>query len=249
MFRIALCDDNEQFIKFENEIIQDYFLSSGENCSIDSYNCGADLLKDENKLANYNLILLDCEMPGISGLEAAEVIRKKGINVPIAFSTNYYDFTIKGYHYGLVRYLVKTEDSFRDNIVECIKYVRSIKKENEYLSIKVNGVMQTYKQSDIVWITSDKHYIILYIKNGEDESWRCSEIKVRMKIEDITDNLSSAFMRVHLRNIVNMNYVVEFSSYFVVINISSKDKKNVSMTIRNKQKLMKEYYAYKGSLL
>jgi len=46
-----------------------------------------------------------------------------------------------------------------------------------------------------------------------------------------------------------MNYVVEFSSYFVVIDISSKDKKNVSMTIRNKQKLMKEYYAYKGSLL
>ena len=249
MFRIALCDDNEQFIKFENEIIQDYFLSSGENCSIDSYNCGADLLKDENKLANYNLILLDCEMPDVSGLEAAEVIREKGINVPIAFSTNYYDFTIKGYHYGLVRYLVKTEDSFRDNIIECIKYVKSIKKENEYLSIKVNGVMQTYKQSDIVWITSDKHYIKLFVKNEAEGTWNCSEIKVRMKLEDITDSLSSAFLRVHNRNIVNMDYISEFSPYFVVLNTSSQTKTNISMTVRNKRDLQKKYYAYKGSLL
>ncbi|WP_294242264.1 LytR/AlgR family response regulator transcription factor [Pseudobutyrivibrio sp.] len=249
MFRIALCDDNEQFIKFENEIIQDYFLSSGENCSIDSYNCGADLIKDDNKLANYNLILLDCEMPGISGLEAAEVIREKGINVPIAFSTNYYDFTIKGYHYGLVRYLVKTEDSFRDNIIECIKYVKSIKKENEYLSIKVNGVMQTYKQSDIVWITSDKHYIKLFVKNEAEDTWNCSEIKVRMKLEDITDSLSSAFLRVHNRNIVNMDYISEFSPYFVVLNTSSQTKTNISMTVRNKRDLHKKYYAYKGSLL
>ena len=56
MFRIALCDDNEQFIKFENEIIQDYFLSSGENCSIDSYNCGADLIKEDGNYLRSRLL-------------------------------------------------------------------------------------------------------------------------------------------------------------------------------------------------
>ncbi len=249
MFRIALCDDNEKFISLEKEIVSEYFSSSNEKCYIDAYNCGSDLIDDENKLANYNLILLDCEMPGMSGLEAAQIIREKGINVPIAFSTNYYDFTIKGYHYGLVRYLVKTEDSFRDNIIECIKYVKSLKAESEHLSIKVDGVMQTFRQSDIVWITSDKHYLHFYIKNEVNGAWHCSELKVRMKIEDIIGILGSAFLRVHQRNIVNMNYIVEFTSYFVVIDISSKDRKNVSMTIRNKPKLQKAYYVYKGSLL
>lgn len=249
MFRIALCDNDEQFLKKEYEIIQEYFSSSGEEYSVDLYCSGAELIKNTNKLANYNLILLDCQMPEMSGLEVAEYIRNININVPIAFSTDYYDFTIKGYHYGLVRYLVKTETAFRDNIIECIKYVKSIKNENEYLSIKVDGVIQKYRQSDIVWITSEKHYLVFYIRNGTDDSWSCSEIKARIRFEDISESLSSSFLRVHQRNIINMDYIDEFTAYFIVIYIGHRTKKNVSMTVRNKKELQKKYYSYKGSLL
>ena len=44
MFRIALCDDNEQFIDMERSIIEEYFTSIGEECNIDSYYNGADLI-------------------------------------------------------------------------------------------------------------------------------------------------------------------------------------------------------------
>ena len=54
MFRIALCDNDEQFLKKEYEIIQEYFSSSGEEYSVDSYFSGAELIKNTNKLANYN---------------------------------------------------------------------------------------------------------------------------------------------------------------------------------------------------
>jgi len=249
MFRIALCDDNEQFIDMERSIIEKYFTSIGEDCNIDSYYNGADLISNENKLADYNLILLDCEMPVMTGLEVSEHIRKLSISVPIAFSTNYYDFTIKGYHYGIVRYLVKTEDSFADNIIECIKYVRTIKKENEFITIKIEGAMQSFRQKDIVLIASEKHYLSFYIKNGAKDSWYCSEVKVRMKLEDIEQNLGSNFLRVHQRNIVNMDFITEFTSYNVVISTGFQSQKSVSMTVRNKKDLQKKYYSYKGSLL
>ncbi len=248
MFRIALCDDNEQFLKTESEMICEYFSLIHEEYSVDSYKSGAELIKDESKLAQYDLILLDCEMPEMTGLEVAEFIRNRGINTPIAFSTNYYDFTIKGYHYGLIRYLVKTEASFRDNIIECIKYVKSLDQENERLTIKVNGITQSYKLKNIVWITSDKHYLTIYVREEKEGYWSCSTVKVRMKIEDITGDLSSAFLRIHQRNIVNMDYIAGFSAYFVDIYIGPNVKKNVSMTVKNKRLLQKKYYAYKGSL-
>ena len=51
MFRIALCDNDEQFLKKEYEIIQEYFSSSGEEYSVDSYCSGAELIKNTNKLS------------------------------------------------------------------------------------------------------------------------------------------------------------------------------------------------------
>jgi LytTr DNA-binding domain. len=70
-----------------------------------------------------------------------------------------------------------------------------------------------------------------------------------MRIEDISGSLSSSFLRVHQRNIINMDYIEEFTSYFVVIYTSYKTKKNVSMTVRKKKELQKKYYSYKGSIL
>lgn len=248
MFKIALCDDNEQFIKIENEILQDYFDSCGEEYYVDSFCSGAELLRNSEKLANYNLILLDCEMPDMNGLEVAKRICEMNIKTPVAFSTNYYDFTIMGYHYGIVRYLVKSEDSFKDNIIECIEHVKTIKKENDHLSLKVDGIMHTYNQKDIVLIASEKHYLTIYIRFRDGEKWNCSEIRVRMKIEDLVPEMCSSFLRVHQRNMINMDYIVEFTPYHVVINTGSQSRMNVSMTVRNKRELQKKYYAYKGSL-
>lgn len=244
MFKIVLCDDNDVFLRIENEIVNNYFASIDEKCQIVSYTNGIDLLNDDD-IDEYNLILLDCEMPGISGLEVAERLRKNGKNVPIAFSTNYYDFTIKGYHYGIVRYLVKTESAFKENIIECIEYVRKINRENEYLSIKADGTIQTIKQADIVLISSDKHYLTFYVKNGNELDWHCEEVKARMKFDDIIEELSSRFIRIHQRNYVNMDYIIEIGSYNIIASIGSQTKRKVSMTVRNKKDIQKQYYLYK----
>lgn len=63
-------------------------------------------------LTNFAVILLDVRMPGISGLELAQIIkqRKKTQHIPIIFLTAYYqedEYVMQGYHAGAVDYLSK----------------------------------------------------------------------------------------------------------------------------------------------
>ena len=54
-----------------------------------------------------DLLFLDIEMPGRSGMEAAEAIRAFDREVLLAFVTGYTDYVYDGYAVGAMGYLVK----------------------------------------------------------------------------------------------------------------------------------------------
>ena len=121
MFRIALCDDNKDFLYIERKIIHEYFSSVGEQCTCDLYTSGVDLISVDNNLSDYDLFLLDYEMDDMNGFATANRIHDIYPQSKIAFSTVFYDFTREGYKHHAVRYLVKGEESFKDEALYCYK--------------------------------------------------------------------------------------------------------------------------------
>lgn len=105
--KIAICDDEEVFIENTIDMIKS-ILADADMCSITACKSGEELL-EKHCLEKYDIIFLDIEMGGISGMETAREIRKYDSEVIIVFLTNYSEFALEGYEVDAYRYLVKNQ--------------------------------------------------------------------------------------------------------------------------------------------
>ena len=60
MFCVALCDDNEDFLKLEDLVVHQYMEQKHIDCQIEHFKDGEALLLQS--VENYDLVLLDVEM-------------------------------------------------------------------------------------------------------------------------------------------------------------------------------------------
>jgi CheY-like chemotaxis protein len=76
MIQLAICDDDEEIVMFQKEVIQNVLRSCKSVFAITTYTHGHNLLYDiiEDGFF-YDLLLLDIEMPEVTGMEIAEKIK------------------------------------------------------------------------------------------------------------------------------------------------------------------------------
>ena len=126
------------------------------------------------------IVFLDIEMPGKSGIQLAEQILSEGINTSVIFTTAYNDYALKAFRLSAIDYLLKpiNEDhlkeavekikklipqqdvkklkTFIDNFEDSLPKTISIPAGSEYLFVKID---------DIMYIKADGSYTHIYIKN------------------------------------------------------------------------------------
>ena len=93
---IAIVDDEPVFLKQLHNRLREMKLP---DCEIHEFTSGRDLLSFYVK-GMYEVIILDVEMPDLTGLQTAERIRQIDGSVIISFLTNYAEFAVKGYDVG-----------------------------------------------------------------------------------------------------------------------------------------------------
>lgn len=134
MFKILVLEDDELFA----DTLEDFLCDEGY--SIDVAYDGEEVL-ELNYHNNYDLYLLDINVPKISGLELLKELRSSGDNTPTIFLTSYKDKeTLKeGFFNGADDYLTKPVDM--DELVLRIKsLLKRSGKQIENVNIS-NGLM------------------------------------------------------------------------------------------------------------
>ncbi len=98
MLRIAVCDDDKEVVQAHKEIVGICLKQCGSVGKIDVYTAGDNLLYDitEDHFF-FDLILLDIEMPGNTGMEIAEKIKPFLPNVKIIFITSHIEYAIDAF--------------------------------------------------------------------------------------------------------------------------------------------------------
>ena len=86
MIRIALVDDDPIYTRQLKEYLSRYEASSGEKFAVTCFTDGDGIAF--NYRAEYDIILMDIEMPFLDGMTAAEEIRRLDSEVVIMFITN-----------------------------------------------------------------------------------------------------------------------------------------------------------------
>ncbi|MBD5475141.1 MAG: response regulator transcription factor [Lachnospiraceae bacterium] len=195
MLQIAICDDETDArdalrIQLEQVLIEEteeivYEFSSGVNA--------ASWL--EKHPGEIDLLFLDVEMKGLSGMETAEKIRTFNNDLIIVFVTGYSDYVFDGYRVGALDYLVKPVSIQR--LMDLFHRVRAklTREESQTFTIKnIDGTWR-FKLCDILYFYSDKRKVTLVTPNGEYPFYA--------KLDEIETQLAPRFVRIHQRYLIN----------------------------------------------
>lgn len=166
-----------------------------------------------------DLVLLDIEMPGQSGLEILDFFDENDVNFSIIFTTAYNDYALQAFKLSAIDYLLKPINP--DELVEAIMRLEKQKQKLENLKILKETLVQTDLNKIAVPTGNGLLFLelqkITYIK-GEgaySDVFCSSETKhlVSRNLKNFETVLcsNSRFMRVHKSYIVNFDYVVAYN--------------------------------------
>lgn len=107
--KIAVCEDLADDTTALCDYISDYFTRMGYAGKVQTFETGEALLEAFSP-GTFDLVFLDIYLPGISGMEAAQIIREQDQSCRIIFVTASVDHTMDGFEVNAVGYLVKPID-------------------------------------------------------------------------------------------------------------------------------------------
>lgn len=192
-----------------------------------------------------DLIFLDIQMPGLTGIEFARTISKKTL---VIFTTAYTEYAIDSYEVDAIDYLVKPVEMerFRKAVDKAVAYHSLLlegEKENienvpdgEYFFVKADRKYYKVNYGDILFIEGLKDYVILQLDD--------QRIITRMSLKAISDLLPKKdFLRVNKSYIVNVRHIDSFDnndifikSYEIAIGNSYRDIFFQEFVMRNRIK-------------
>lgn len=155
------------------------------------------------KTASIDLILLDIQMPELSGTQVAKIINRK---IEIIFTTAYPDYAVEGFELKALDYLVKP-----------ISFARFINAIDRLRRIQESSPLTLSNHADVLFVKSEYRLQkidtqnILYLQgNGDYCNIVCTDKKVLTleKLNSFEGRLSSKqFIRVHKSYIVSLNKI------------------------------------------
>jgi DNA-binding LytR/AlgR family response regulator len=163
-----------------------------------------------------DLIFLDIQMPGLTGLQFIESMTEKPMIILI---TAYKQYALEGYNLDVTDYLVKpvSLDRFMKACNKAkqlfeLKSTPKIAPKPEYIFVNADYSMVKITLTDIVYIEGLKDYISFHLKSAKHP------LVTRMPMKTIEEQLpSSTFIRIHKSYIVSISFItaIRKSSIFI----------------------------------
>ena len=106
-YRIAVCDNREEDRSFARESVLQWAEKRGFDVDVQEFPSGDAFLFHYTEDRAWDILLLDVEMPGCSGVDLAKQVRKDSQLLQIVFLTGYSDYLAEGYDVSALHYLLK----------------------------------------------------------------------------------------------------------------------------------------------
>ncbi|MDE6404446.1 MAG: LytTR family DNA-binding domain-containing protein [Lachnospiraceae bacterium] len=109
MLQIGICDDEPLLLNEIKKITEDCLQQQQTFSVLSTYTDGKSLLYDIQDGRHFDLLLLDIEMPGLSGMELAKRIHELLPDALMLFVTAHYKYAVDAYELHIFRYIPKNQ--------------------------------------------------------------------------------------------------------------------------------------------
>lgn len=206
-----------------------------------SRNINAECIKtsDSVKLAEIlkstkiDVIFLDIDMPHISGMEIAHMIKSERLETIIVFVTCHDILVFDTFQYSPFAFIRKSHfDSEIGGVIDRI--IQHRKNECLYLTMQKGQQVIRIKTSDVVYIESEGNYINIYSLTG-CEKYRCTLSSIEQQEGCVN------LIRVHKGFIVNINHIRQLTGDCIVMSNGSKVPVGRNYEKSVKSKILEEF--------
>lgn len=196
--KIAVCDDNESHRVYLLDMVNEWAKKNRHLAEIKPYAEAKSFLFDYAEEKDFDILLLDVEMPEISGIELARKIRKESSTVQIVFITGFYEYFSDGFDVSALHYLIKPAETGKlypvlDRAVGNLTYrQRAVLVETAEEDVKV-------PLAEILYVESERVYVVVHTVQGT--------YRTRMALGKFCQQLDETFFKVHRSYVVGLKYI------------------------------------------
>ena len=196
--KIAICEDEASQREYLSEIVHSW--AKKRHCLLEwkEYAEAQAFLFDYEEEKDYDILLLDVEMPGMTGVDLAKKVRKSNSTVQIIFVTGYYEYFSEGFDVSALHYLIKPVDTVKlypvlDRAVNNLQYRNR--------SVLVNSTEGDIKVpiAEILYIKAENVYVVVCTLEGS--------YRMRTTLSKFAEQLDDTFYKVHRSYIVGLKYI------------------------------------------
>ncbi|MDQ0154684.1 LytR/AlgR family response regulator transcription factor [Robertmurraya andreesenii] len=187
-----------------------------------------------------DVIFLDVEMPGLTGMEAARtIIKQETATTPLfVFTTAYDEYAMDAFDVEAVDYLLKPYDEIRfQRTMSRIR--KSIANRRNHLAPTEKKVKTTVSKlliddgERMVVVSPESIYYAVPNKRYLEIHTEDKVIMSRMTLQELENQLEGhVFFRPHRSYLVNLNHVLEITPWFNgTSNLTLKDKNRTKIPV------------------
>ena len=203
---IGICDDEKLCIDRTLECLEQAKRELGIDYKYITFSSGEELLKSKEHI---DILFLDVEMDGISGIDAMKQLEEKDNVNYIIFASSHSEYVFDSFGFKTMGFLCKPivyEKLFKE-----VKKLMDKLMNTEPIQVNVDGRDILISPDDIMYVSGERNYVRVvtrqneYLTYGNMKAWEEKLVK-------------SSVIRVHKSYLVNLKYITNISDVASFIN-------------------------------
>lgn len=197
-YKIAICDDEARQREYIREIVTAWAKQNRCLIELRQYAETKAFLFDYAGERDFDILLLDVEMPGDNGIELAKAVRRDNARVQIIFVTGYYEYFSDGFDVSALHYLIKPVS--REKLFPVLdKAAENLDYRQRAVLISTSDADVKVPLEDIAYAEAENVYVIVHTAQGS--------YRTRISLAKFGEQLDDTFMKVHRSFIVGLKYI------------------------------------------
>lgn len=198
---LAIVDDSDDDIERLTKHLHRYMQEEQVSIDYTVFKNGMDFLESYRPV--YDVVMLDIEMPHLSGMETAKKLRDIDPHVPLIFVTRMAQYAVDGYEVSALDFIVKPlrYGTLIEKLESAFRRIERQSASGSYIFLEIGA--DSYRKvrfDDIYYVTKHQNYIIYVTKDGE--------FRVRGTLKTAEDTFArSSIVKCAKGVLVNLHYV------------------------------------------
>lgn len=225
--KIAVCDDEELFVRQAERLLARLSPQFFEDVSIDGYTDNVRMLLQHER-EPYDIVVMDIQMPGIDGFMAAERLSGAGHECRLIFFSSKEELVFQSFQYEPVYFVRKgSAERMEAELSRALKKIQEKYYKKIYLSFPdKDGMLERVPVMDIESVQSDRNYLSYFTAAGK-------KYRLRRTMEEEEKNLKGyGFLRIHRAFLVNRRHVVQVKQNISEVKLTSGEILKVGKSYR-----------------